>query len=156
VSVVGQHRLLRPASLVRAHCTAIVWRIIITARSCTFLWVLQLTMIQLFSVFALVLSFFIPFIQSIPNDPTDFLPSYWPGLLGRTAQPYFPAQPPSCPVCQQNYNSIMPCAQSAPVFENASMVSAIQSINTMAVSSHNDIADPVEPWRIRQRHTMLL
>ncbi|KAI0772437.1 hypothetical protein BD413DRAFT_436962, partial [Trametes elegans] len=38
------------------------------------------------------------------------------------AQPDFPEQPPSCPICEQNFGSIDSCAQAAPVLANFSMV----------------------------------
>ncbi|KAI0072305.1 hypothetical protein K474DRAFT_1605370 [Panus rudis PR-1116 ss-1] len=38
-------------------------------------------------------------------------------ILKRT-DPFFPDQPPSCPICAQSY----PCAQAAPVLANFSMV----------------------------------
>ncbi|KAI0369305.1 hypothetical protein BV20DRAFT_373956 [Pilatotrama ljubarskyi] len=37
-------------------------------------------------------------------------------------QPVFPDQPPSCPICEQNFGSIDSCAQAAPVFANFSMI----------------------------------
>lgn len=44
-------------------------------------------------------------------------------LLSRqAAQPVFPDQPPSCPICAANYSSIDSCAQAAPVLANVSMV----------------------------------
>ncbi len=39
------------------------------------------------------------------------------------AQPTFPDEPPSCPICEQNFASIDSCAQVAPVLANFSMVS---------------------------------
>lgn len=39
------------------------------------------------------------------------------------AQPTFPDEPPSCPICEQNFASIDSCAQAAPVLANFSMVS---------------------------------
>lgn len=44
-------------------------------------------------------------------------------LNRRTESPYFPQQPPSCPICQQNYASINSCAEAAPVLANFSQVS---------------------------------
>ncbi|TBU42712.1 hypothetical protein BD309DRAFT_923096 [Dichomitus squalens] len=38
------------------------------------------------------------------------------------SEPVFPAQPPSCPICQQNFGSIDSCAQAAPVLQNFSMI----------------------------------
>ena len=40
-------------------------------------------------------------------------------------QPTFPDQPPSCPICAQNFGSIDSCAQAAPVLANFSMVSGM-------------------------------
>ncbi|KAI0691799.1 hypothetical protein BC835DRAFT_98775 [Cytidiella melzeri] len=41
----------------------------------------------------------------------------------RTRQyPQFPEQPPSCPICAQNYSSISHCAQAAPVLANFTMI----------------------------------
>lgn len=37
--------------------------------------------------------------------------------------PQFPDQPPSCPICEQNYGNIDNCAEAAPVLQNFSMVS---------------------------------
>ena len=46
-----------------------------------------------------------------------------PHLAARqAAQPVFPAQPASCPICAQNYAGIDSCAQAAPVLANVSMV----------------------------------
>lgn len=36
--------------------------------------------------------------------------------------PEFPQNPPSCPLCEQNYANINSCAAAAPVFANFSMV----------------------------------
>ncbi|GJE88965.1 hypothetical protein PsYK624_050530 [Phanerochaete sordida] len=38
------------------------------------------------------------------------------------AQPDFPADPPSCPLCAQGFPGIDSCAQAAPVFANLSMI----------------------------------
>ncbi|KAH9894033.1 WD40 repeat-like protein [Cubamyces lactineus] len=38
------------------------------------------------------------------------------------SQPTFPDQPPSCPICAQNFGSIDSCAQAAPVLANFSMI----------------------------------
>ncbi|KAI0633000.1 hypothetical protein C8Q77DRAFT_1120975 [Trametes polyzona] len=45
-------------------------------------------------------------------------------LTGRQdgAEPVFPDQPPSCPICEQNFGSISSCAQAAPVLANFSMI----------------------------------
>ncbi|KAF5366734.1 hypothetical protein D9758_006564 [Tetrapyrgos nigripes] len=42
-------------------------------------------------------------------------------LLRRT-DPTFPPDPPSCPICQQNYDRINNCAQAAPVLANFSEI----------------------------------
>ena len=44
-----------------------------------------------------------------------------PTLQHRTT-PYFPADPPSCPICENNYWSINSCAQACPVLANLTMV----------------------------------
>ncbi|RPD63369.1 hypothetical protein L226DRAFT_559309 [Lentinus tigrinus ALCF2SS1-7] len=45
------------------------------------------------------------------------------GLASRTdGEPQFPDQPPSCPICAQNFDSIDGCAQAAPVLQNFSMI----------------------------------
>jgi len=72
--------------------------------------------IAIFAVFP-----FIPGLMSLSHAmPYHFVDGSL-SLQGRT-NPYFPAQPPSCPVCQQNYDSISECAQVAPVFANFSMI----------------------------------
>ncbi|TFK48201.1 hypothetical protein OE88DRAFT_556213 [Heliocybe sulcata] len=43
-------------------------------------------------------------------------------LFARTEQPYFPSDPPSCPICEANYSQISSCAQAAPVLANFSMI----------------------------------
>jgi hypothetical protein len=43
--------------------------------------------------------------------------------LQRRTTPYFPPDPPSCPICEQNYWNINSCAQACPVLANFSMVS---------------------------------
>jgi hypothetical protein len=43
-------------------------------------------------------------------------------LRMRDDGPAFPSQPPSCPICAQNYGNIDSCAQAAPVLANVSMV----------------------------------
>ena len=45
--------------------------------------------------------------------------------LATRTTPYFPDQPPSCPICQQNYDNINSCAQACPVFENFTMVNFV-------------------------------
>ncbi|CAL1698260.1 unnamed protein product [Somion occarium] len=43
-------------------------------------------------------------------------------ILTKRTDPFFPDQPPSCPICAQNYPSINSCAQAAPVLANFSMI----------------------------------
>ncbi|OBZ74715.1 hypothetical protein A0H81_05540 [Grifola frondosa] len=38
------------------------------------------------------------------------------------AEPNFPDQPPSCPICAANYSNIDSCAEAAPVLANFSMI----------------------------------
>ncbi|KAG8962391.1 hypothetical protein FRC00_009684 [Tulasnella sp. 408] len=40
------------------------------------------------------------------------------GIRLRTADPYFPDQPPSCQLCAQAWPSIDSCCDAAPLFEN--------------------------------------
>ncbi|KAG8998123.1 hypothetical protein FRB90_012361, partial [Tulasnella sp. 427] len=40
------------------------------------------------------------------------------GIHLRTADPYFPDQPPSCQLCAQAWPSIDSCCDAAPLFEN--------------------------------------
>ncbi|KAI0830276.1 hypothetical protein BC628DRAFT_1500822 [Trametes gibbosa] len=59
--------------------------------------------------------------------PTQLSHSTYATLDARSArrqdaQPVFPDQPPSCPICEQNFGSIDSCAQAAPVFANFSMI----------------------------------
>lgn len=42
--------------------------------------------------------------------------------LVRRTDPTFPPDPPSCPICQQNYDKISNCAQAAPVLANFSSI----------------------------------
>src|ERR1700753_480751 len=42
--------------------------------------------------------------------------------LQRRTTPYFPSDPPSCPICEQNYASINSCAQACPVLANITNV----------------------------------
>ena len=44
-----------------------------------------------------------------------------PTLQHRTT-PYFPSDPPSCPICEKDYWNINNCAQASPVLANFSMV----------------------------------
>jgi len=44
-----------------------------------------------------------------------------PTLQHRTT-PYFPSDPPSCPICEKDYWNINSCAQASPVLANFSMV----------------------------------
>ncbi|KAH8079827.1 hypothetical protein BXZ70DRAFT_646180 [Cristinia sonorae] len=43
-------------------------------------------------------------------------------LEKRTTAPVFPNDPPSCPICEQNYPNINSCAEAAPVLANVSMI----------------------------------
>lgn len=62
------------------------------------------------------------------NDFAPASPRGEAGLASRTngdsGEPQFPDQPPSCPICAQNFDSINSCAQAAPVLQNFTMVSA--------------------------------
>ncbi|TFK29127.1 hypothetical protein FA15DRAFT_664442 [Coprinopsis marcescibilis] len=42
--------------------------------------------------------------------------------LQKRTDPFFPAEPASCPICAKDYSSISSCAEAAPVFENFTMV----------------------------------
>jgi len=44
-----------------------------------------------------------------------------PTLQHRTT-PYFPSDPPSCPICEKDYWTIDSCAQASPVLANFSMI----------------------------------
>lgn len=46
------------------------------------------------------------------------LPYALPPSLERRTDPYFPDQPPSCPICAQDYPNINTCAQACPVLAN--------------------------------------
>ncbi|TFK92175.1 hypothetical protein K466DRAFT_513991 [Polyporus arcularius HHB13444] len=60
------------------------------------------------------------------NDFAPVSPHGEAGLASRTnedsGEPQFPDQPPSCPICAQNFDSIDSCAQAAPVLQNFSMI----------------------------------
>ncbi|KAL4244378.1 hypothetical protein ABKN59_010534 [Abortiporus biennis] len=43
-------------------------------------------------------------------------------LMFMRTYPTFPDQPPSCPICAQNYDNINSCAEAAPVLANFSMI----------------------------------
>ncbi|KAI0742912.1 hypothetical protein C8Q80DRAFT_1356470 [Daedaleopsis nitida] len=46
-----------------------------------------------------------------------------PGFAKRTDdEPQFPDEPPSCPICAENYGNIDSCAQAAPVLQNFTMI----------------------------------
>ena len=67
----------------------------------------------------------VPRIGQIPPRRLGFAPDL--GAQKRQDdQPQFPAQPPSCPICEQNFANIDSCAQAAPVLQNFSMVSVLQ------------------------------
>ncbi|KDQ08909.1 hypothetical protein BOTBODRAFT_138257 [Botryobasidium botryosum FD-172 SS1] len=42
--------------------------------------------------------------------------------LPRTAEPVFPSQPPSCPICQASYPSISHCAEASDAFTDPSQI----------------------------------
>lgn len=64
----------------------------------------------------------VPRIDQIPPRPLGLAPDL--GAQKRQdGQPQFPAQPPSCPICEQNFANIDSCAQAAPVLQNFTMVS---------------------------------
>jgi hypothetical protein len=46
-------------------------------------------------------------------------------LQRRTTDPYFPPDPPSCPLCAADYPNIEHCAAACPVLANFSMVSPL-------------------------------
>ncbi|KAI0698203.1 hypothetical protein C8T65DRAFT_661056 [Cerioporus squamosus] len=62
------------------------------------------------------------------NDFAPVSPRGEPGLAlasrtdGDSGEPQFPDQPPSCPICAENFDSIDSCAQAAPVLQNFSMI----------------------------------
>ncbi|KAM5532511.1 hypothetical protein V8D89_013798 [Ganoderma adspersum] len=63
----------------------------------------------------------VPRISQIPPRRLGFAPDL--GAQKRQdGQPQFPAQPPSCPICEQNFANIDSCAQAAPVLQNFSMI----------------------------------
>ena len=69
----------------------------------------------LLSIFTL-LAFVSPVLSlSLPYTPGS------PTLQHRTT-PYFPSDPPSCPICEKDYGTINSCAQACPVLANFSMV----------------------------------
>jgi hypothetical protein len=105
--------------------------------------------IAIFAVFP-----FIPGLMSLSHAmPYHFVDGSL-SLQGRT-NPYFPAQPPSCPVCQQNYDSISECAQVAPVFANFSMVCAPHDINN-SMSLFSRFADPIQSRSVHNSHQVRL
>lgn len=61
----------------------------------------------------------------ICSSISSAIPHSTPLLARQADYPVFPDQPPSCPICAQNYANIDSCAQAAPVLANFSMVSAI-------------------------------
>jgi len=77
-------------------------------------------MFQLFAIFTLFLSLVCTFSHAIPYPVSS--ESHQSDLHSRTANPYFPDQPPSCPICEQNYYNINSCAQSCVVLQNVSMI----------------------------------
>ncbi|PIL25850.1 hypothetical protein GSI_11603 [Ganoderma sinense ZZ0214-1] len=88
-----------------------------------------------FAIFFVLLSFWSSTILSAfasPYLPVPRLTQIPPRRLGfapdlgaqkrQDGQPQFPAQPPSCPICEQNFANIDSCAQAAPVLQNFSMI----------------------------------
>jgi len=68
-----------------------------------------LLIFSLLASVSLVLSLSLP---AVDGSPT----------LQRRTTPYFPAQPPSCPICEQDYPNINSCAQACPVLANLTMI----------------------------------
>lgn len=79
--------------------------------------------LQLKALISIILPSFVAIICLLPPTPAVAYP-YTPlnNKLRARAEPIFPTQPPSCPICAQNYGSIDSCAQAAPVLANVSMV----------------------------------
>lgn len=84
----------------------------------------MMTPIHSFTLFVLLLvsvSYAIPFATQAPEiHPSG--PASGSSLHCRASDPEFPANIPSCPICQQNWSGINNCASAAPVFANFSMV----------------------------------
>ena len=67
--------------------------------------------------------------------------------------PVFPDQPPSCPLCAQNYGSIDSCAQAAPVIANVSMVCGLLCCGDIAEQC---LVGVVQPWGVHRRSQVRL
>ncbi|KAJ8073014.1 hypothetical protein PM082_019882 [Marasmius tenuissimus] len=79
----------------------------------------------MFNLLLLSLSFLLfgPLVQASPiAEPFELIPHNSPALRQRTTPPQFPDTPPSCPICQKDYDKIQNCAQAAPVLANFSMI----------------------------------
>lgn len=71
--------------------------------------------------FITILAFCCCLVQAIPSTSSNsILKSTLEarGVRPRTADPYFPDQPPSCQLCAQAWPSIDSCCDAAPLFEN--------------------------------------
>ncbi|KLO06616.1 hypothetical protein SCHPADRAFT_837841 [Schizopora paradoxa] len=58
----------------------------------------------------------------VPSVPVHSLSLSLTPRQIRDDGPVFPDQPPSCPICEQNYGNINSCAAACPVFANFSMI----------------------------------
>lgn len=76
------------------------------------------------------------------SSPLDLIR---PQTLEERTTPYFPDQPPSCPICAQNYDSINSCAQACPVFENFSMVNIILDLESSLFTALRATIDYLQP-----------
>jgi len=70
------------------------------------------------AAFSLLLSLFGLYSHASPYHGFT-IPDY---SLSLRDGPVFPDNPPSCPICSQNYANIDSCAQAAPVLANFTMV----------------------------------
>ncbi|KAF9262009.1 hypothetical protein L218DRAFT_929940 [Marasmius fiardii PR-910] len=63
-------------------------------------------------------------VNASPISESEFvpIPHLSNALRQRTTPPQFPDTPPSCPICQKDYDKISNCAQAAPVLANFSMI----------------------------------
>ncbi|KAG7087749.1 hypothetical protein E1B28_013690 [Marasmius oreades] len=61
-------------------------------------------------------------VQASPTPELIPIPHLSNALQQRTTPPQFPDTPPSCPICQKDYDKINNCAQAAPVLANFSMI----------------------------------
>ncbi|EPQ55926.1 hypothetical protein GLOTRDRAFT_76143 [Gloeophyllum trabeum ATCC 11539] len=73
----------------------------------------------------LLFASFTAFLGLVPGSPYHVAPGAAAvrsvPLFART-DPYFPADPTSCPICEAQYSQISSCAQAAPVLANFTMV----------------------------------